>query len=83
MCNRRSWSFGGEARSVPQIEQRIAQARRRGYKKIVVPITQQDSGGPCCIGVASIGDLEGFVGKNAVCGTSEARLSDGEKVGIA
>ena len=68
---------------MPQIEQRTAQARRRGYKKMLVPITQQETGGEWCIGVASIGDLEGFVEKNAVCGTSEARLSDGEKVGIA
>ena len=75
--------LGGEVRSVPQIEQRIAQARRRGYKKIVVPITQQDFVGAGCIGVASIGDLEGFIQKTAVCETSEARLSDGEKVRIA
>lgn len=75
--------LGGEVRSVPQIEQRIAQARRRGYKRIVLPITQQDSGGADCVGVASIGDLEGFIEKSAVTGTSRTRLSDGEKVRIA
>jgi DNA repair protein RadA/Sms len=75
--------LGGEVRSVPQFEQRIAQARRRGYKKILLPITQQDAGGADCIGVASIGDVEGFIEKSTVTGTSKTRLSDGEKERIA
>lgn len=72
--------LGGELRCVPQIEQRTAQARRRGYKKILVPITQHESGGEGCIGVASIGDLEGFIDNNAIDEMSKQRLSDGEKV---
>jgi DNA repair protein RadA/Sms len=75
--------LGGEVRSVPQLEQRIAQARRRGYKKIVVPITQEELGGVGCIGVASIGDLEGFIDNNTIDETSAHRLSDGEKVEFA
>ncbi len=71
--------LGGEVRCVPQIEQRIAQALRRGYKKILVPITQQDSCGAGCIGIASIGDLEGFIEKNAINSPSKDRLSDGKK----
>jgi DNA repair protein RadA/Sms len=75
--------LGGEVRCVPQIEQRIAQASRRGYKKILVPITQYESGDSECIGVASIGDLEGFIENNAIDESSNKQLSDGEKVGIA
>ncbi len=75
--------LGGEVRCVPQIEQRIAQARRRGYKKILVPITQLEKGDSGCIGVASIGDLEGFIEKNRVAETPNKQLSDGEKVEIA
>jgi len=75
--------LGGEVRCVPQIEQRIAQARRRGYKKIIVPITQKELGGTGSIGVASIGDLEEFIDNNAIDETIQHRLSDPEKVGIA
>lgn len=75
--------LGGEVRCVPQIEQRIAQVRRRGYKKIIVPITQQETGGIGSIGVASIGDLEGFIDNNAIDEIIQHRLSDVEKVEIA
>ncbi len=71
--------LGGEVRCVPQIEQRIAQASRRGYKKILVPITQEESGGFECLGIASIGDIEGFIEKNTIIDTTKTRLSDGEK----
>ncbi len=72
--------LGGEVRSVPQIEQRVAHALRRGYKKIIVPITQADILSPHCVGVASIGDLEGFIEQNSNGKTSPNRLSDEEKV---
>tara|TARA_B110000116_G_scaffold254326_1_gene251754 strand:- start:34 stop:1497 length:1464 start_codon:yes stop_codon:yes gene_type:complete len=71
--------LGGEIRSVPQIEQRVVQARRRGYKKMLVPITQQKLGGSGCAGMASIAELEGFIKKNAIIRTSQKQLSDGEK----
>ena len=47
---------------------------------MLVPITQQETGGEGCIGVASIGELEGFIDNNAIDETSQQRLSDGEKV---
>ena len=75
--------LGGEVRSVPQIEQRVAQARRRGYKKLLVPITQIDATGSGGIPVASVGDLELFFDNNTIVPISEQRLSDEEKVGIA
>jgi len=75
--------LGGEVRSVPQIEQRVAQARRRGYKKLLVPITQVDASGSGGIPVASVGDLELFFDNNTIVPISEQRLSDEEKVGIA
>ncbi len=71
--------LGGELRSVPQMEQRIAQAKRRGYKKLLVPINQQKKLGLGCIGVASIGEIDTFIHENAIETTSHARLSDGEK----
>ena len=75
--------LGGEVRSVPQIEQRVAQARRRGYKKLLVPITQVDASGSGGIPVASVGDLELFFDNYTIVPISEQRLSDEEKVGIA
>ena len=61
------------------MEQRIAQAKRRGYKKLLVPINQQKKLGLGCIGVASIGEIDTFIHENAIETTSHARLSDGEK----
>ena len=49
--------LGGEVRSVPQLEQRAAQVRRRGYETILVPITQEGVAGDGAVGVASIADL--------------------------
>jgi len=56
--------LGGEVRSVPQLQQRAAQVRRRGYKTILVPITQEKVAGEGAVGVASIADLGGFFKKN-------------------
>ena len=75
--------LGGEVRSVPQIEQRIAQVRRRGYKKLLVPINQQKESGIGCIGVASIGDIGAFLQENAIEIPSDSRLSDQEKTKFA
>ncbi|MBT4531178.1 MAG: DNA repair protein RadA [Phycisphaerae bacterium] len=79
MCAIGEVGLGGEIRSVPQIEQRIAQARRRGYKSLLVPITQEKMGGSGCIGMASIGALGAFLQKNANRAQSKMQLSDGEK----
>ncbi len=75
--------LGGEVRSVPQIEQRIAQVKRRGYKKLLVPINQQKKLGFGCIGVASIATIGIFLKENAINTSSETRLSDQEKMKIA
>ena len=79
MCAIGEVGLGGEIRSVPQIEQRIAQASRRGYKSLLVPITQEKMGGSGCIGMASIGALGAFLQKNANIAQSKMQLSDGEK----
>ena len=71
--------LGGELRSVPQIEQRVAQARRRGYSEILVPITQVEVSGENAVGIASIADSEQFFEKNTCSNTSETWLSDGKK----
>jgi DNA repair protein RadA/Sms len=71
--------LGGELRSVPQIEQRVAQARRRGYSEILVPITQVEVAGENAVGIASIADSEQFFEKNAYSNTSQTRLSDDKK----
>ncbi len=74
--------LGGELRMVPQIEQRVAQASRRGYKQILVPITQAEVAGQYAIGIASIVDLDSFFVKSSQFSTPKAGLSDGEKMGI-
>ncbi len=74
--------LGGELRTVPQIEQRVAQARRRGYEKILVPITQVEVAGQNALGVASIADLNEIFEKLGCNPTPQTRLSDGEKNGI-
>ncbi len=74
--------LGGELRTVPQIEQRVAQARRRGYEKILVPITQVEVAGQNALGVASIADLNEIFEKLGYNPTPQTRLSDGEKNGI-
>jgi len=56
--------LGGEVRSVPHLQQRAAQVRRRGYKKILVPITQVGVAGVGAVGVRSIADLGGYFEKN-------------------
>ena len=56
--------LGGEVRAVPHIEQRVAQARRRGYTSILVPITQIDSLGSEALPLASIADLTGLIKKS-------------------
>jgi DNA repair protein RadA/Sms len=71
--------LGGELRTVPQIEQRAAQARRRGYSRILVPITQIGVVGKNAVGVASIADLSAFFDKATGKRTLHTTLSDGEK----
>ena len=72
--------LGGEVRAVPHIEQRVAQAKRRGYTSILVPITQIDSLGPEALPVASIADLTGLIKKNEEIFSPEKVLSDGKKM---
>jgi DNA repair protein RadA/Sms len=74
--------LGGELRTVAHIEQRVAQARRRGYKKILVPITQAEIAGAKAVGVASIADLSSFFQKKTITLRPETRLSDGKKEGL-
>lgn len=83
MCAIGEVGLGGEVRSVPQIEQRIAQARRRGYKRILVPITQKKIAGPGAIGVTSVADLEVFFEEKRDIEQSQNGLSDVEKKAIA
>ena len=71
--------LGGELRTVPQIEQRVAQARRRGYSKILVPITQVEVAGQNAVGVASIADLQDLFENIKYFSTPKTRLSDDKK----
>jgi len=72
--------LGGEVRAVPHIDQRVAQAKRRGYTSILVPITQIDSLGSEALPVASIADLTGLIKKNKEIVSPEKALSDGKKM---
>ena len=72
--------LGGEVRAVPHIEQRVAQAKRRGYTSILVPITQIDSLGPEALPVASIADLTGLIKKNEEIFSPQKVLSDGKNI---
>lgn len=74
--------LGGEVRSAPNIEQRVAQARRRGYKTILVPITQHNIAGNDTVSVSSIADLGMFFEEKAIRQPTEKRLSDSRKKGI-
>jgi DNA repair protein RadA/Sms len=74
--------LGGELRTVAQIEQRVAQARRRGYKHILVPITQVVIAGKNSIGVSSIADLGSFFEKKEDATTAYSGLSDSKKKAI-
>jgi DNA repair protein RadA/Sms len=71
--------LGGELRTVAQIEQRVAQAKRRGYKQILVPITQVEIAGKNSVGVASITELGSYYEKKKEITTSESWLSDRKK----
>ncbi|MDP7008859.1 MAG: DNA repair protein RadA [Phycisphaerales bacterium] len=71
--------LGGEVRAVPNIEQRVAHATRRGYARILVPITQVDGLGLEAVPVASIADLTGLIEKNAEIFSPEKTLSDEKK----
>jgi DNA repair protein RadA/Sms len=71
--------LGGELRTVTQLEQRVAQASRRGYKRILVPITQVSVAGKNAVGIASIADYQGYFQKKSISSPSEARLSDDKK----
>ena len=64
MCAIGEVGLGGEIRSVPHLQQRAAQVRRRGYKKILVPITQVDVAGEGAVGVPTIADLGGYFKKS-------------------
>ena len=64
MCAIGEVGLGGEVRSVPHLPQRAAQVRRRGYKHILVPITQVDVAGEGAIGVGSIADLGDYYEKS-------------------
>ncbi|MDP6693791.1 MAG: DNA repair protein RadA [Phycisphaerales bacterium] len=72
--------LGGEVRGVPHIEQRVAQAKRRGYTTILVPITQIDKLGQEAVPVASIADLTGLLEKNNDNNEGEKMLSDEKKM---
>jgi DNA repair protein RadA/Sms len=74
--------LGGELRIVPQIEQRVAQAKRRGYAQILVPITQLELVGKKAVGVPSIADLDKYFVSNATKYESKGVLSDAEKEDI-
>jgi DNA repair protein RadA/Sms len=74
--------LGGELRTVAQMEQRVAQARRRGYKHILVPITQVEIAGKNSIGVASIADLGSFFEKKEDIKAAYSVLSGSKKNGI-
>ena len=65
---------------MPHIEQRVAQAKRRGYTSILVPITQIDSLGTEALPVASIADLTGLIKKNEGIFSPEKVLSEGKKM---
>ncbi len=71
--------LGGELRTVAQIEQRVAQAKRRGYKQILVPITQVEIAGKNSVGVASITELGSYYEKKKGISASESWLSDRKK----
>jgi DNA repair protein RadA/Sms len=72
--------LGGEVRAVPYIEQRVSQAKRRGYTRILVPITQLSEFGPEALPVASIADLTGLIDKNIEVFSPEIPLSDRKKM---
>lgn len=55
--------LGGEVRAVPHFDQRVTQAKRRGYDRILVPITQASNVGPEALPVSNIGDLAGLLDK--------------------
>jgi hypothetical protein len=67
---------------VPQIEQRVAQAKRRGYSCILVPITQRSLVGKNVVGVSSIADLDKYFVSNAEIAVNKSALSDEEKEDI-
>jgi len=71
--------LGGEVRAVPHIEQRVAHAKRRGYSRILVPITQVEGLGEEAIPVASIADLTGLIEKNNEIFSAQTMLSDRKK----
>lgn len=74
--------LGGELRTVPQIEQRVAQAKRRGYSCILVPITQRGLVGKNVVGVSSIADLGKYFDSGTEIVGNKNVLSDEEKEGI-
>lgn len=76
MCAIGEVGLGGEVRSVPQLEQRVAQARRRGYQKLLIPITQESVTGDDLIGVASVADLGQFFEKKSSNEPYIKQLSD-------
>ena len=72
--------LGGEVRAVPHIAQRVTHAKRRGYSRILVPITQVEGLGPEAVPVASIADLTGLIEKNNEIFSGEMMLSDEKKI---
>jgi DNA repair protein RadA/Sms len=76
MCAIGEVGLGGEVRSVPQLVQRVAQARRRGYQKLLIPITQESVTGDDLIGVASVADLGQFFEKKSSNEPYIKQLSD-------
>ena len=75
--------LGGEVRAVPHIEQRVAQAKRRGYTSILVPITQIEGLCQEAIPVGSIADLTGLLEKKAEIFSPEKVLSDAKKTKVS
>ena len=71
-----------QQRTAPQIEQRVAQAKRRGYAHILVPITQLELVGKKAVGVPSIAALDKYFVSNANIYESKSVLSDAEKEDI-
>ena len=71
--------LGGEVRAIPHFDQRIAQAKRRGYDRILVPITQAPTLEPEALLVSNIGDIAGLLHKNTEINLGKKLLSDGKK----